>query len=109
MLWRGIGQFIERAPQYATLFGSVSISNAYSPGSRRLMIEYLSTHRAAPTLLSRVTARRPYGDQDLAPRSIAVPETLGELSRTIADVEPDGKGVPILLKHYLRLGGKIVA
>lgn len=27
----------------------------------------------------------------------------------IADVEPDRKGVPVLLRQYLRLGGRIVA
>jgi hypothetical protein len=25
-----------------------------------------------------------------------------------ADIEPDGKGIPILLKQYLRLGGKLL-
>jgi hypothetical protein len=29
------------------------------------------------------------------------------LSDLIADIEPDGKGIPILLRHYLKLGGKI--
>jgi hypothetical protein len=26
-----------------------------------------------------------------------------------ADIEPDGKGIPILLKQYLKLGGKLLA
>jgi hypothetical protein len=27
----------------------------------------------------------------------------------ISDIEPDSKGVPILLRHYIRLGGKALA
>jgi hypothetical protein len=31
-----------------------------------------------------------------------------ELSALIADVDPNQKGVPILLKQYLKLGGKLL-
>jgi putative hemolysin len=109
MLWRGIGQLIERAPQYATLFGSVSISSAYSPESRRMIVEYLSGYEASTALRSRVIARQPCDLEDTVSRSLAAPTTIDELSRMIADVEPDRKGVPVLLRHYLRLGGRIVA
>jgi hypothetical protein len=34
--------------------------------------------------------------------------TVDELSRLIAKIEPDGKGVPVLLRHYLRLGGRLL-
>jgi putative hemolysin len=108
MLWRGIGQLIERAPQYATLFGSVSISSAYSHESRRLMVEYLSCYDASSALRPRVIARQPC-DRGAVPSSLAAPRTIEELSRMIADAEPDRKGVPVLLRHYLRLGGRIVA
>ena len=26
----------------------------------------------------------------------------------VAEIEPDNKGIPILLKHYLKMGGKIL-
>jgi hypothetical protein len=32
-----------------------------------------------------------------------------ELSDVIADIEPDGKGVPVLLRQYLNAGGQILA
>jgi hypothetical protein len=32
-----------------------------------------------------------------------------ELSEWVEDIEPDRKGMPVLLKHYLKLGGKILA
>jgi hypothetical protein len=31
-----------------------------------------------------------------------------QLSEVVADLEPDHKGVPILLQHYLNLGGQIL-
>ena len=37
-----------------------------------------------------------------------VPE-IDDLSGPIADLEPDGKGIPILVKQYVRLGGRLLA
>jgi hypothetical protein len=34
---------------------------------------------------------------------------LEELSGPIMDLENDGKGVPILIKHYARLGGRLLS
>jgi hypothetical protein len=119
LLWAGIGRFIERSPQYVILFGPVSISARYAPASRRLIVEYLSAHRAHPRLVREVTPRRPFR---AGPRSAAVPgampaklesieatpESIEELSRRIAQIEPDGKDVPVLLRQYLELGGRVL-
>jgi hypothetical protein len=40
---------------------------------------------------------------------MALPEDLDDLSKLIADLESDGKGVPILVKQYLKTGGKLLA
>jgi hypothetical protein len=32
-----------------------------------------------------------------------------DLSAPISDLEPDGKGIPILVKQYVKLGGKLLA
>ncbi len=32
-----------------------------------------------------------------------------DLSAPIADLEPDGKGIPILVRQYVKLGGKLLA
>jgi len=34
--------------------------------------------------------------------------TLEDLSELVADLEPGQQGVPVLLRHYLRLGGKLL-
>lgn len=110
LLWAGIGRFIERSPRYAVLFGPVSISARYAPASRRLIVEYLSAHRADTGLAREVRPRRPFraGVSAPAPNASAAPGSVEELSRRIAEIEPDGKGVPVLLRHYLELGGRLL-
>jgi putative hemolysin len=112
LLWAGIGHFVERSPKYAVLFGPVSISARYAPASRRLLVEYLSAHSTHPRLAREVTPRRPFHAR---PRTAAPcgtmsasPESLDELSRRIAQIETDGKGVPVLLRQYLHLGGRLL-
>jgi len=111
LLWRGIGRFVLRSPQYAVLFGPVSISNSYAPVSRRLMVEYLRTNNSETGLARHVKPRHPFRAQ----RSTAWDEVefanlkdIEQLSRVIARIEHDNKGVPILLKQYLKLGGRLL-
>jgi len=111
LLWAGIGRFIERVPQYAVLFGPVSISARYAPASRRLIVEYLSAYSADTRLARYVRPRRPFRDGagTAAPGAvIPTPGSLDELSRRIAEIEHDGKGVPVLLRQYLQLGGRLL-
>jgi putative hemolysin len=108
LLWAGIGRFVERAPRYAVLFGAVSISARYAPASRRLIVDYLSAHRADPRLAGEVRPRHPFRSARTAGTAMPVPASIEELSRRIAQIEPDGKGVPVLLRHYLELGGRLL-
>jgi hypothetical protein len=58
-----------------------------------------------------VTARRPFRDDARTPApagAIPAPGSLDELSRRIAQLEHDGKGVPVLLRQYLQLGGRLL-
>jgi len=58
-----------------------------------------------------VRPRRPFRYDRRAVSSVGLsfPQSIAELSRMIAQVEPDHKGIPILLRQYLRLGGRIIA
>jgi putative hemolysin len=112
LLWKGIGRFLIRHPQYKLLFGPVSISNGYTAASRRLMVKFLSAYRQSPEFAPLVRARNPFRQR---PSKLS-DELLGatvwdveELSALIADVETDRKGVPVLLKQYLKLGGELAA
>jgi putative hemolysin len=111
LLWRGIARFIEASPQYAVLFGPVSISNSYSGASRELMVEYLSAHVVETRMVRYVQPRRPFRYRRRSASDVGspFPQSIEELSRMIAEIEPDRKGIPILLRQYLRLGGRIIA
>jgi putative hemolysin len=111
LLWKGIGQFLVRNPQYKTLFGPVSISNDYTAASRQLMVMFLNAFCRSRALAPFVRPRHPYRRRPskLASELVGTAvRDIEDLSALIADVETDRKGVPILLKQYLKLGGEIV-
>ena len=112
LLWRGIGQFLVRNPRYKVLFGPVSISADYSTASRQLMVEFLSAYCQSRELAPMVWARNPFRSRPFRIAQELVKEPGGdieELSTLVADIEFDRKGVPVLLKQYLKLGGQLVA
>ena len=111
LLWRGIGRFVARSPRYAVLFGPVSISASYEPRSRRLIVDYLKANSVEAALARHVKPRRPFRARypwDRADEAVSGLSDIEELSRAIERIEPDHKGVPILLKHYLKLGGRVL-
>jgi putative hemolysin len=113
LLWRGIGQLIVRHPQYKVLFGAVSITNEYTTYSWQLMTAFLKTHQFLNELSELVKPRKPFHPKAIpeleAITSSNWPEDIDELSSWISDIETDGRGVPILLKQYLKLGGKLLS
>ena len=52
-----------------------------------------------------IRPRRPYRPTYGAPSYL---QDVEDLSAPIADLEPDGKGVPILIKQYLKAGGRVL-
>jgi putative hemolysin len=111
MLWKGIGRYVAGRPECATLFGGVSISKRYNAVSRHLIVKFLEAQRIEE-LAPLVRPRRPYRDEARSIRQIGgvprVPSDVEELSALIADLEADGKGVPILIKQYLKTGGRLL-
>ena len=111
LLWKGIAAVAARRPDHPVLFGAVSISNDYGAVSRRLIVRYLEAHQLCPDLSGLVRPRKPFDavrrGTDNESISLMLRD-IEELSALTADIEPDGKGVPVLLKQYLRLGGKLL-
>jgi putative hemolysin len=112
LLWKGIGQFIVRSPRYTTLFGPVSISNDYAPLSRQLMAGFLIARCSRTDLSDLVKPTNRYRirtdgrlDQTALQAALADEDRVSEL---VGDIERDGKGMPILLRQYLKLGGSVV-
>lgn len=113
LLWKGIGRYVARNPRYRILFGPVSISRDYSEASRALIVAYLRERCGNDDLARRVEPRREFraprvrGCDPL--RLARLLENVEELSDAVADMEPDGKGVPVLLRQYLNCGGEMLA
>jgi putative hemolysin len=111
LLWKGIGAYVARNPQYKILFGPVSISNDYAPMSRQLMVSYFNSQEAQSDLTKLVRARSPFRRRP----TLEWEESgsmrmwdIEELSAAVADIETDQKGIPVLLRQYLKLGGKLL-
>jgi putative hemolysin len=111
LLWKGIGAYVASRPECATLFGGVSISNSYTSVSRHLLVKFLEARRAED--LARLVAPRcPYRPAPHLLRRAplpGIPSDVDDLNALIADLEKDGKGVPILIKHYLKTGGRLLS
>ncbi len=110
LLWRAILRVAEQggAP---VLFGAVSISARYEPFSRALMAEWLKRHawRAdlAPHIKPVHTLQVPLAWRrrlDLTARAL---NGIEDLSTAIGDLEADGKAAPVLLRQYLKQGGRV--
>jgi hypothetical protein len=113
LLWKGIGHYVAEHPHYKTLFGAVSISNEYQSYSRQLIATFLKLNSFSTDLAKMVKPRRPFRGRDfkgsIQEKTKQWANDLDEISSWISAMEEDGKGVPILLKQYLKLGGKILA
>jgi putative hemolysin len=110
LLWKGIGHMVLRHPDHATLFGPVSISADYRSASQRLIVAFLEQNKYAHDWSQWVRPRTPR--KAARTRGFRLePDQLGNLedvSSFISEIEADQKGVPILLRQYLKLGGRLL-
>jgi putative hemolysin len=113
LLWKGIGAYVARHPRYTNLFGPVSINNEYHSTSRQLLVQFLQHNRSDPGLSQLIKPRKPLKnkkirlcDRDLLQKVVT---DVDEVTELIGEIEKDQKGIPILLKQYLKLGGKLLA
>ncbi|WP_181919479.1 GNAT family N-acetyltransferase [Alkalilimnicola ehrlichii] len=109
LLWKGIGAYVADNPQYRVLFGPVSISADYQTVSRQLLVDFLTANSYLPELARFVRPRRPFR-QTMRHRNIAltIPTDAEQISQLLEQLEHDGKGMPVLLRQYLKLGGRVL-
>ncbi len=110
LLWKGIGAYVCKNPQYRVLFGPVSISGEYQTLSQQMIVTFLESNRYLPGLANQIKPRRPFrnGRDNRLRDEVSDLRELDLLSELVSQVEPDQKGVPILLKQYLKMGGHIL-
>jgi putative hemolysin len=113
LLWKGIGRYVAQSPENAVLFGAVSISCQYSRASRSLIYRYFQARDGNNELAAWIKPRRPFRPawmhsmRDYEPSHLL--QDFEQLSDPIAEIEADGKGLPVLLRHYARLGGRLLS
>ena len=116
LLWKGIARFVATHPETPVLFGAVSISNEYSSLSREMIVRYFEQRqnedKDAREFADLIHARTPFRAPMLrrwdCGALCSVLRDLDELAEPISDVEEDGKGLPILIKQYAKIGGRLV-
>ncbi len=112
LLWKAIARMVARRPEIPVLFGAVSISNDYNAASREMIYRFFAERMKEDELAELIEPRRPFRPGplrkwDCRGMSQALRD-LEELSQPINDVETDGKGLPILLRQYAKIGGKLL-
>jgi len=112
LLWKGIARWVTMRPEIPVLFGAVSISNDYNQASREMICQFFESRMRGDELAGLIEPRRPFRPAllrrwDCRGMCQALRD-LDELSQPITDVEADGKGLPILLRQYAKIGGKLL-
>jgi putative hemolysin len=112
LLWKGIAHLVATRPEIPVLFGAVSISNDYNEASREMIYRFFEARMMEDDLAGLIEPRRPFRPGFLRRwdcRSMCrALRDLDELSQPITDIEADGKGLPILLRQYAKIGGKLL-
>lgn len=112
LLWKAIGNYVVREPRYRMLFGPVSISNDYHSTSRNILIAFLQATRFLEPLSrlirprKKVRSRMPATARHLT-GSIA--RDLEDVETVVNDIESGRRSIPVLLRQYLKLNGKLLA
>ncbi len=113
LLWRGIGEFVVRHPRYRILFGPVSISAGYQPLSKNLIIQFLKRHTWHREWSRMVKPKHPHRARRLRGLDkkllLSTVKHIDEVSALVSEIESDGKGAPVLLRHYLKLNGLMLS
>ncbi len=103
LLWRGIGQVVAQDPRYHRLFGPVSVSALYHEQSRCLIATQLMNgpfrHEWANYVVPMRTVKSEAPSESLS---------VQHLNARVAELERDGKGLPTLVKEYIKLGGRFL-
>lgn len=113
LLWRGVLTFIARHPRYTVLFGPVSISHDFRPAAREMLLEHLRARcfdwGLARWVSARLPPRRPRFSEWRHPDYADFLRTESDVNAALAEIEEGRREMPVLIRQYLKLGGRIAA
>lgn len=112
LLWQGIGRFVGNNPQYRLLFGTASISDTYPSVTKMLLVRFITEafspgewgRVAQPTTPPKFSTKRGREVQ-IAYSQL---DNINDAEELVASIDPKGRGIPTLLRLYLRLGARLV-
>ncbi|WP_281616142.1 GNAT family N-acyltransferase [Flammeovirga sp. SubArs3] len=113
ILWKGINLLLKRNQQYKYMFGPVSISNDYSDAAKDAIIYYSYKYLFDEEVAQFVKARQRYKIKDHMKKYIdnlisGEKITIDELDKLIMDIEPKKYRVPVLIRQYIKLNGRLI-
>ncbi len=112
LLWRGIGSYVGKFPDYKILFGTVSISSEYNSVSQMLITSFLKDNSFIPEFANLIKARNPHKPHPLkgvnSKETSVLVKDLKDVNELIAEIEAKNHSIPVLLRQYLKLGGKLL-
>ncbi len=113
LLWKGISAFIGQNPHYRVLFGPVSITNEYREASRCMILAAMRQTCMAEDLVHLVKPKfppkPPRRSEWCLKEYMEYLNDMEQVAGYVAEIEPDGKDIPVLLRQYLKLGGKLLS
>lgn len=113
LLWKGISTFIGQNPRYRILFGPVSITNEYREASRGMILacmRHICMEKESEALvLPRIPPKPPRRAEWCMKEYEPFLANLDLMAAFVSEIEPDHKDIPVLLRQYLRMGGKLLA
>lgn len=113
LLWRGISAFIGQNPHYRVLFGPVSITNEYREASRCMILASMRQTCMADDLVHLVKPKfppkPPRRSEWCLKEYMEYLNDIDQVAGYVAEIEPDGKDIPVLLRQYLKLNGKLLS
>lgn len=113
LLWQAISRCVAQRPGSPVLFGAVSVSAAYTEASRALIASFISRHAFDRSLSGLVKPRHRFRPRRVHKADLAILlrnfAELEDLSAPIRDIEEHPGGVPVLIRQYLKVGGRIAA
>lgn len=112
MLWKGILYFLIKNPEYRYLIGPVTISGKYTEVSKELIMKFIIKNHWNRELGACITPRCKYrvetNDPDVDVMLEASNDNIAILDKMIGDIEPSSDKLPVLLKKYISLNGRII-
>lgn len=111
LLWKGILSILLKNEEYSYLMGPITMSGKLSETSKILMVNYLKKNcfdESVARFITPTIGLRGLNMKKFDYTLIEEIDSIEYIDKLVLDIERRDLSVPVLLKKYLALGGKIV-